>query len=370
MADEEHLTQLKKGVTAWNQWREENPDIRPNLTQADLHGVRLDWADLTEADLTGANLAKADLTEADLTRAHLHRANLICAYLTGAHLTEADLTRADLTQADLTRADLTRVDLTQADLTRADLTGANLAKADLTRADLTGADLTRAHLIQAVLTGAQLTTALTGWNVFGDIDLSTVQGLETVYHQGPSTIGIDILYRSHGKIPEVFLRGAGVPDEMIAHMRSLVGRPFEFYSCFISYSSRDETLAHRLHADLQDNGVRCWFAPKDLKIGDEFRSVIDQSIQVHDRLLLILSEHSVISRWVQKEVETAFEKESQENRIVLFPIRIDEAIMQSSVGWAADIRRQRHIGDFRQWKDHDAYQQAFDQLLHDLKAET
>jgi TIR domain len=106
-----------------------------------------------------------------------------------------------------------------------------------------------------------------------------------------------------------------------------------------------------------------------LKIGDEFRSRIDESIQVYDRLLLILSEHSVKSRWVQKEVETAFEKEGKENRIVLFPVQIDEAVMHSTVGWAADIRRQRHIGDFRQWKDRDAYQKAFNRLLRDLKSD-
>ena len=42
--------------------------------------------------------------------------------------------------------------------------------------------------------------------------------------------------------------------------------------------------------------------------------------------------------------------------------------MQVDVGWAADIRRQRHIGDFTQWKEHDVYQQAIDRLLRDLKA--
>jgi hypothetical protein len=201
------------------------------------------------------------------------------------------------------------------------------------------------------------------------VDLSTALGLEAIQHRGPSIIGIDTLYRSQGNIPEAFLRGAGVPDDLITYIKSLVGQPFQYYSCFISYSSRDEALAQRLHADLQDKGVRCWFAPGDLKIGDEFRSRIDESIQVYDRLLRILSEYSVKSRWVQKEVETAFEKEGKENRTVLFPIRIDEAIMQSVVGWAADIRRQRHISDFRQWKDHDAYQQAFARLLRDLKAD-
>lgn len=205
-------------------------------------------------------------------------------------------------------------------------------------------------------------------STFGDVDLSLVHGLATVQHEGPSTIGIDTLYRSHGNIPEVFLRGAGIPDEMITYSKSLVRQPLQYHSCFISYSSQDEALAQHLHADLQDKGVRCWFAPEDLKIGDEFRSRIDESIQVYDRLLLILSEASVQSRWVQKEVETAFEKEGKENRIVLFPLRIDEAVMHSTVGWAADIRRQRHIGDFRQWKDHDAYEKAFQRLLRDLKA--
>jgi hypothetical protein len=54
---------------------------------------------------------------------------------------------------------------------------------------------------------------------------------------------------------------------------------------------------------------------------------------------------------------------------VLFPIRVDEAVMDSNVGWAADIRLARHIRDFTKWKDHDAYQIAFTRLLRDLKAE-
>jgi TIR domain/Pentapeptide repeats (8 copies) len=287
VANEEHLARLQQGVEAWNRWRDEHPEIRPDLTSADL----------AEADLTRVNLAEADLA------------------------------------------------------------GANLAAANLCKVNLTGANLA----------GANLTGARIGGTVFGDIDLSTVRGLDTLEHDRPSIIGIDTLYRSHGDIPEAFLLGTGVPGDMITYLKSLVGTPFLYYSCFISYSTRDEALAQRLHADLQATGVRCWFAPGDLKIGDEFRSRIDELVQVHDRLLLVLSEHSVKSHWIQKEVETAFEKEGRESRMVLFPIRIDEAVMQSEVGWAADIRRQRHIGDFRQWKDHDAYQRAFNRLLHDLK---
>ena len=81
------------------------------------------------------------------------------------------------------------------------------------------------------------------------------------------------------------------------------------YSCFISYSTKDQEFAERLHADLQARKVRVWFAPEDLKIGDVFRQSIDQAIRLHDKLLVVRSEHSVASDWVQTEVEAAFERE-------------------------------------------------------------
>ena len=37
-------------------------------------------------------------------------------------------------------------------------------------------------------------------------------------------------------------------------------RPGESRSCFISYSSKEDKFVHRLHADPQNKGVRCWFA--------------------------------------------------------------------------------------------------------------
>jgi hypothetical protein len=123
-----------------------------------------------------------------------------------------------------------------------------------------------------------------------------------------------------------------------------------------------------VHANLRDRDVRVWFAPEDLKIGDKFRSRIDEAIRVYDKLLLVLSENSINSAWVEKEVETAFENEQKEKRSMLFPVRLDDAVMKTDQAWAADIRRTRHIGDMSAWKDHDHYQAAFDRPLRDLKA--
>lgn len=343
MADEDHLRILREGIDAWNRWREEHPDVHPELRSADLRRM----------DLSGARLGRAGLMRADLVEARLRQADLRGANLIGAYLNEADLSGADLTEANLGRADLHE----------ANLAGVNLSGASLDEADLIGANLSWANL-----RGANLRQAKVRWTVFANVDLSDVEGLESVWQDGPSTIGIDTVYRSQGRIPEAFLRGAGVSDEFITYVRSLVGRPIEYYSCFISYSSKDQAFAERLHADLQAKGVRCWFAPEDLKVGDRFRQRIDEAIRIHDKLLLILSRHSVASDWVATEVEAALEKERLRGQTVLFPVRIDDPIMTTDQAWAADVRRTRHIGDFTQWKDHDTYAAAFDRLMRDLKA--
>jgi len=229
-------------------------------------------------------------------------------------------------------------------------------------------------LCQADLSGANLSKAIVGWTVIGNVDLSLVKGLETVKHLWPSTIGIDTIYSSKGNIPEVFLKGAGVDDTFITYIHSFVGKAIEYNSCFISYSSKDDAFARRLYADLQSHNVRCWFAPEDMKIGDRIRDRIDRSIHLYDKLLLILSEQSVMSEWVEDEVEAAMEKERLarevgEDRTVLFPVRLDEAVRTTTKAWAAKLRRQRHIGDFSSWKNYDDYQKAFNRLLTDLKEE-
>jgi uncharacterized protein YjbI with pentapeptide repeats len=348
MANEAHLRRLKQGVKAWNQWRKAHPEIRLKFTSAKLAAAILSGVDLALADLHGADLSLAILDGADL-----HGADLSYVSLQEAILRDADLHKATLTEANLSQAYLNN-----ANLREADITGADLCWADLSRADLTGAHV--------------------GGSVFANVDLSTVQGLGTVMHEGPSSIGIDTLYRSQGNIPEVFLRGAGVPDEIITHAKRLVGRPFQFYSCFISYSTRDQEFAERLHADLQTKDVRCWFAPHDVQGGRKLHEQIDQAIHHHERLLLILSPHSMSSEWVKTEIAKARQREVQEKRQVLFPIRLVpfEAIgawecFDSDTGKdSAREIREYFIPDFSNWKNDDAYQEAFQRLLRDLKQNT
>jgi uncharacterized protein YjbI with pentapeptide repeats len=235
--------------------------------------------------------------------------------------------------------------------------------------NLKQATLISANLSNNILIGADFSEAIFGETILLANNLSGIKGLESIIHFFPSSLGIDTIYRSFGNIPEVFLRSCGVPDRFIVYVRSLVPPSIQYYSCFISYSSKDQSFADRLYPDLQIKGVRCWFAPEDLKIGAEIRIGIDESIRAHDKLMLVLSETSIKSQWVQQEVETALAKEREQERMVLFPIRLDDTVMQINTGWPAYLKNTRHIGDFTRWKDHDSYQKAFDRLLRDLKAE-
>jgi uncharacterized protein YjbI with pentapeptide repeats len=380
MVEPEHLKLLEQGVTAWNAWRAATRSVIPDLGGAELsnlnlEGVNLSGANLRETNFFDTNLQQANLSGANLFHASLDGANLRGADLSGANLREARISQwddgkrlADLGSANLSDADLRGADLRKANLGLANLSKANLSRANLSGANLSGADLKGVDLSRAIVNEADFSNAVIYQTYFVDIDLSNVSGLESIDHRGPSTIGIDTIYRSGGKIPHKFLKDAGVPDIFIEYMGSLTAQAFQYYSCFISYSNNDKDFADRIHADLRNEGVRCWFAHEDLKIGDEIRPAIEKEIRLRDKVLLVLSESSINSEWVKDEVEAAYEEEKLRKKTVLFPIRTDQSVMETEKAWAAKLRRQRNIGDFTNWKDHDSYLQAFKRLLRDLQA--
>jgi TIR domain/Pentapeptide repeats (8 copies) len=269
-------------------------------------------------------------------------------------------------------------DLSWAVLREANFIAANLSRVSFRGAILIGAYLRGADLSGADLGGADFEKAQIGFTTFGDNDLSNVKGLDTIRHAGPSTIGLDTIYRSKGKIPLPFLRGAGVPDNFIEYMGSLTGKALEFYSCFISYSTKDQEFADRLHADLQDKGVRCWFAPHHIQAGKKIHEQIDEAIRRYERLLLILSPYSMDSEWVKTEMSKARKREIAERKRVLFPVGLvpfevvrDWECFDSDTGKdSAREIREYYVPDFSNWKNHDAYQKAFLKLLHDLRPES
>lgn len=204
VANEDHLTLVKLGVDAWNHWKDENPEIQPDFSEADLSRTDLSEAKLWGANIRVANLRMANLSGADLCGANLCAADLSGATPIGANLTGADLIGANLSGANFSGANLSGAHLMKADLSGAYLSGADLRGAHLGRANLSGANLNGANLSGANLSGTQLIETnlananLQGCRIYGisalELNLDrTNQANLIITREGEPTIATDNL---------------------------------------------------------------------------------------------------------------------------------------------------------------------------------
>ena len=98
------------------------------------------------------------------------------------------------------------------------------------------------------------------------------------------------------------------------------------------------------------------------------------AIRINDVVMLVLSESSVNSDWVEHELALALEKERKEERDVLLPIALDEswkakAVVKTAIEADPDWRpvKKRHVLDFSEWEDDVAFDAAFGKLLRGMK---
>lgn len=99
MADQKHFHMLENGIIFWNQWRQQHPEIQPDLRGADLRGIDLHNIDfnntnLTEADLSGANLNGANLLGAILVKTNMQRAFLSNCLIYGTSVWDVNVEEA------------------------------------------------------------------------------------------------------------------------------------------------------------------------------------------------------------------------------------------------------------------------------------
>jgi uncharacterized protein YjbI with pentapeptide repeats len=201
--EQNHLSILKKGVKNWNFWREQNPNVKPFLLNADLRGLSLTGINFKTTQLSHARLAELDLSDANfegasLDRASMHHADLSNANFSGAILNNADLVRTNLQRANFSDAILNRTDFYDADLTDANfknawLFDANLTAANLTRANLTDTKLQLTRLIETNLSGAILKNCwiygISVWNV--NLNGATQQDLNIAANMEDPIITLD-----------------------------------------------------------------------------------------------------------------------------------------------------------------------------------
>jgi uncharacterized protein YjbI with pentapeptide repeats len=427
MASKEQLSILKQGVQVWNEWRAKNLYVyadfneadltgtdlrgvdlriahlrRANLVRADLRGANLSGADLSDADFQEANLSEANLTKTNLNgaslgsafvrEANLSQANLLAANLRNANLSNANISEANLTVANLGEADLSGANLHKTDLTKARLSGVSLRRADLSGARLTRTNLMKSNLLEAKFIGADLTEtnvsmAKLGITVFANSDLSSMIGLESVDHRGPSHISMDTFILSEGKIPEVFLRGCGLSDadveyaklshpelgieginkilNKIHHFRA--AQALQISPLFVSYSQANSQFVDKIGNKLAEKGIRYWRDVHEMKVG-QIEKKIDRAIRQNPTVLLVLSKDALSSDWVEHEVRSAGGLEQETARNVLCPVALDDSwksgqspkrVIEQLMGY--------NILDFSGWKDDSKFGTTFNSLIEGLE---
>jgi hypothetical protein len=148
------------------------------------------------------------------------------------------------------------------------------------------------------------------------------------------------------------------------------------YPCFIAHSTNDAEFAQQLQARMQQKHFHVWCMPEDMNDSQKNLPHIDEAIRVHDKLLLVLSENSIQSTWVKREIRKARQLELETRRFSLFPISLIplnrllcwECIDSETGEDLATEVLAYHIPDFSNWKDPDAFEDNFKKLTDALRA--
>jgi len=250
-------------------------------------------------------------------------------------------------------------------------------------AQLKQCGLPEAFLVDASLDEAKVDECVFNQTVVAGIDLSTLASLENCRHDGPShvagsleptAVGLRQRPDRQGAV-EAFLRGSGIPEEYLATFRGTIQRPIEFYSCFISYSHSDIDFARGLDSDLQKAGIRCWRDEHAMLPGDDIYAEVAEAIRLWDKVLLCCSRSSLNSWWVDRELDTAFEKEMAlrrergVNTLVIVPLDLDGYLLDDWGGSHAAALKKRLAARFLGWQsDESLYRRELERLLAALRS--
>lgn len=92
---------------------------------------------------------------------------------------------------------------------------------------------------------------------------------------------------------------------------------------FVSHSVRDSIAVTKIVAFLRDHGYEPWTATDNLVPGDDIKQRISEAISGADAFIVVFSQNSIESQWVQYETQAAVVREA-DRRTVVVPIVLDE----------------------------------------------
>lgn len=369
MANPVHVAKVKEGWTAAMEWFHaefRKPDVEKwiDLTEIDIAdpelarvfgpGTSFCWVRFDGADLHGIDISDAVIWENEFDGT-----NLAEAKLSGSELCYSTFIGANLRGAHLSRAALTGVRLVGADLAGANLQGACLYKTELIGATLDSSNLSQADFTDAVL----------GYGSLQSVDLSTVEGLNSVTHVGPSAIDAHTAETLDHKLRRSFLAGCGIESigkdldltEVFAVPRSR--------NCHTLFEHCDEILESRIRRRLLSRGLPVWRSVY-MSYDTTWWQAGSFSRPQPETTILICSHASLRAEWLLKRVEKLMENESSGSHgQLLFPIAVDNYLLKE---WSHPLRERildREIIDFHRWGNRESFRRSLHRLIDLLAAE-
>ena len=109
---------------------------------------------------------------------------------------------------------------------------------------------------------------------------------------------------------------------------------------FISYSHKDKDFAHTLAANLIRHKTSIWIDEWEINAGDSMITKIQDAIQKASALIIVFSKDSIESIWCQKEVIAGIQRELEEKKVLVIPVKIDDCQLPLFV-------RDKMYADFR-----------------------
>jgi uncharacterized protein YjbI with pentapeptide repeats len=352
------LKLLRSSASSWNNFKKS----QKHSIVWQGRGAKLFWLPGYTIDLRGLDLSRADLSERDLSNIDFSGSDLNRVDFSGSRLDTTDITGTFTDHSKLADCNARRTKWRGSKLyhvvaPRSDFSFAEFNGTHIQRCDFRGSKFYKAMICaefdEVEVSGANFENSYVVASSFFNTDLSAAAHLNLASFHSRCRIHYQTIQRS-SNVPSRLLEACGVAHFHIPHIDAISRNAAKLPSCFISYSAMDDKFIERFRNELANKGVRSWFAPRDLPFGAPTRDVIETQIDSNDRLIVVLSRHSLQSQWVEFEVETALEIERKNGTNIIIPVCIDDAVFKTKVSWARHIVRTRNIARYENWRSADS----------------
>ncbi|MEM7554615.1 MAG: pentapeptide repeat-containing protein [Cyanobacteria bacterium P01_A01_bin.84] len=349
-----HLSMLKKGVRTWNNWREKNPNIIPQLSGIHLFAgegefYNLDGYNLERANLAGLKgnfiqLKQANLVEANLEKAQLEGGSFVGSNFSGANLNKIDikdtrfdraifketnLSKANIYYSDFKEVTFEKAYMEKAVFTKVDLTGAKFKQANLESSQFINVKLREANLNEASLKKAKLSQC----SIYGSTFIKTnIEDIKTdnIFVSPDGFEGIPInnlaqaqytyLQRYHPLLTQKFVGYYNLETEIVKYSQILVNKygdyrykeKFSLFAThrglniippFVNIFKDDNCLYTEILPDYNARNLQGSGTPERRKILEIKNNLVESSFSIEDLDVLKLT-----FEYIQKEQKQKFNR--------------------------------------------------------------